>query len=170
MSIELHCPQCSKLIRAPDNAGGRHGKCPYCKREVYIPMAASDEEEIAIAPFDDDADRLAREMEEEARELTGQLRREKEVPPERPDRSAKGLASPSAASIDVGSLVLQFVKCMRDSQLEQADRVAGQLKADPGRTREEVQRLIVDEMQAPGFEDVPPGLYKGFLKALLDRL
>ena len=56
MSIELHCPGCQKLIRAPDNAGGRHGKCPYCERKVYIPTPASEVEVIDIAePGEDEA-------------------------------------------------------------------------------------------------------------------
>jgi hypothetical protein len=29
---------------------------------------------------------------------------------------------------------------------------------------------MVDELPPPGLEEVPPGLYKGFLKALLERL
>jgi hypothetical protein len=52
MSIDLHCPQCTKLIRAPDNAGGRHGKCPYCEAKVYIPTPPAEDDEIKIAPFD----------------------------------------------------------------------------------------------------------------------
>ena len=170
MSIEIHCPQCNKLIRAPDNAGGRHGKCPYCKRELYIPMDLSGEEELTIAPFDEDSALRAQELEEEARELTAQIRREKDEPADKPDRPARRAASPSAAAVDVAPLVLRFVKCMKDSELDQADRIAGKLKGAADRTREEVQRLMVDEMQAPGLEDVPPGLYKGFLKALLERL
>ncbi|MCH7474571.1 MAG: cytochrome C oxidase subunit IV family protein [Gemmatimonadetes bacterium] len=47
MSIELHCPQCEKLIKAPDTAGGRHGKCPYCGRDVYIPAISAT---AALAP------------------------------------------------------------------------------------------------------------------------
>jgi len=54
MSIELHCPECQKLIRAPDSAGGKRGKCPYCKRTVYIPSPPDETEEIALAPLDDE--------------------------------------------------------------------------------------------------------------------
>lgn len=170
MSIELHCPQCNKLIRAPDSAGGRHGKCPYCKHEVYVPMPEGEVEPLAIAPVDEDTERRAQEAEEEAREIAVQLRREKDVAPEKPGASGGGAPPPSASAVDVAPLVVRFVKCMQGSNLDEADRVARKLKGAPDRTREEVQRLMVDELQAPGLEDVPPGLYKGFLKALLDRL
>ena len=57
MSIELHCPKCGKLIRAPENTGGKHGKCPYCQGRVYIPMPYCKEEEILLAPIDAEEDR-----------------------------------------------------------------------------------------------------------------
>ena len=52
MSIELHCPQCQKSIKAPDSAGGKHGKCPYCKASVYIPDAHDNIEILSITPID----------------------------------------------------------------------------------------------------------------------
>ena len=61
MSIQLHCPRCGKLIKAPDNAGGKHGKCPYCKESVYVPMPADEVEEIGLAPVDEEAERRAEE-------------------------------------------------------------------------------------------------------------
>ena len=49
MSIEIHCDHCGKLIKAPDDAGGQRGKCPYCHQSVYVPAPnAGDDEEIGL--------------------------------------------------------------------------------------------------------------------------
>ena len=66
MSIELHCPQCQKLIRAPDGAGGKRGKCPFCGSMVYIPTPPDEGEEIGLAPIDPDEERRAEELRKEA--------------------------------------------------------------------------------------------------------
>ena len=38
MSIRVVCPSCKQTVQAPDNAGGRSGKCPFCQQSIQIPM------------------------------------------------------------------------------------------------------------------------------------
>ncbi len=175
MSIDLHCTHCGRHIRAPDSAGGKHGKCPYCKQDVYVPMAEAEVEPIPIAPLDTEGDRRQRELAEEDRQYQAALSHENREPPETPGRgpaSAETAMPPPRAEdvIDVQGLVVKFVQAMKDSNLDRADRIAAKLQTAARQTRDEVQRLMVDELPPPGLESVPPGLYKGFLKALLGRL
>ena len=79
---------------------------------------------------------------------------------------------PPSAAVAGGTtaLIVRFVLAMQESKLEEADRVAAQLADAGSRAKDEVQRLMVDEIPPAGLEDLPPALYKGFLKSLLDRL
>ena len=45
MAITLHCESCKKKINAPDTAGGKWGKCPFCGHKCYIPSPPDDNEE-----------------------------------------------------------------------------------------------------------------------------
>lgn len=173
MSIELHCPKCAKLIRAPDTAGGRHGKCPYCEAMVYVPTPASDADEIPLAPIDEDEDRRAEELRREALRYAATLDKERENP-----RGSVGAGIRESAPrpqevpgevIEVPKCVEQFVLAMKDSKLDEADRVVSRLKRAGGKARDYVEGLLTDPTPPP-MGDLPKPLIQGFLKSLLQRL
>lgn len=184
MSVKFHCSHCNKLIKAPDEAGGKHGKCPYCKQEVYVPTPDDQLDVIPLAPIDQDAEQRERELAEEDLRLRAAASREEESKPRRgrpthvsDDTGPIGLAgeslrSPPPATTGGGAtaMIVRFVLAMQASELDEADRLAARLKRAGGRAKDEVQRLMVDEIPAAGLEDVPPALCKGFLKSLLERL
>lgn len=173
MSIELHCPQCQKLIRAPDEAGGRRGKCPYCKNSVYIPTPPDEAGEIALAPLDEEEERRAEELRRESlryaaavdkakdsKFLAGQAASSADGPPPAPT---------GADVVDVAAEAETYILAMRDSKLDAAEAAAARLKQVGARARDYVQGLLLDEMP-PQFENVPGPVVQGFLKALLSRL
>ena len=41
MAIKFTCSQCGKTVKAPDAAGGKRGKCPYCGEKMLVPLADS---------------------------------------------------------------------------------------------------------------------------------
>jgi len=41
MSIEFHCSSCQRLLRVPDDSGGKKAKCPDCGQVVEIPGVSS---------------------------------------------------------------------------------------------------------------------------------
>jgi len=165
MSIELHCPKCSKLIRAPDEAGGKRGRCPYCKEPVYVPMPAAETDEIPLAPIDTDEDRRVEALREEAARYAAALDREASPPPE---DIASGI-SIREETIDVPSEVEAYVIAMRDSRLEEAEASAERLKQVEEPARDHVERILADAA-ALVVDGVPDALVKGFLKTLLARL
>jgi hypothetical protein len=174
--IDLHCNHCGKHIRAPDEAGGKHGKCPYCKQDVYVPMPAAEIEEIPLAPLDGERQRREQELSDEDRRYQAAISHEDREPPEKPGRggsagteTAMPLPRPDDV-IDVPGLVVRYVLAMTDSKLDQADRIAAKLEDASDKARDEVQRLMVDELPPAGLGGVPPAVYKGFLKTLLGRL
>ncbi len=170
MSIELHCPQCGKVIRAPEDAGGKKGKCPYCKRSVYIPLPEDELDVIPLAPIDPDEEareaKLRRESAQYAAAITNATESDTPGKPARPPSAHD--AGP-AEVIDFKKEALSFIVAMRDSKLDEADRIVEKLKRGGARARDHVQGIMVDEMP-PAVENVPPPLARGFLQALLDRL
>jgi hypothetical protein len=174
MSIELHCPQCGKQIRAPDDAGGRFGKCPYCERKVYIPTPPEAIEEIPLAPIDTEEERREEELRREAMELAAKVAHDKSTLPagegsaHAPTGSVRRPEVPGEV-VDIGEEVERFVLAMRDSKLDQAEKAVNALKRTGQRGKDYVQGVMLDEMP-PDYENVPAPLAKGFLKALLGRL
>ena len=61
MSITFRCEHCGKDVKAPDSAGGKRGKCPYCHQSNYVPAPVSDDEVLDLAPEDEDYERHRRE-------------------------------------------------------------------------------------------------------------
>ncbi|MCO6436396.1 MAG: hypothetical protein J5J06_04845 [Phycisphaerae bacterium] len=173
MSIDLTCPQCGKQIRAPENAGGKHGKCPYCATSVYIPLppAVDEEEEIGLAPFDEEEERREEELRRESARYAALLDKAAEgqnVGAGEPPSRTRPTQKPGEV-IDLGDEVEKFVLAMHESNLEEAEAAVRRLTKAGKRAREYVEGLTLDEMP-PEYGSVPPPLAKGFLKALLNRL
>ncbi len=166
MSIELHCPECRKLIRAPDDAGGKRGQCPYCKNSVYIPLPPDDSEEIRIAPMDDDEERKAEKLRSESlRHATAM----DHVTDTGPGDEASSVGEAPGEVVDIADEVQRFVRAMHESKLDAAESAATQLQKNTLRARDHIEGLLVAEAP-PHFEDLPRPLLLGFLKMLLGRL
>ncbi len=172
MSIELHCPQCEKLIRAPDEAGGRRGKCPYCKNSVYIPTPPDESEAIGLAPLDIVDEEKAEALRRESTKFASLVDHETD---------SKGISDVStteqdapvipiaAEDVDPAVEVESFIAAMRDSRLDDADAAADRLKT-AGRGARKYVRSLIAEGTPPAVENVPPPVVAGFLKSLKDRL
>ena len=185
MGIEFHCSRCNKLIRAPAAHGGKRGKCPYCKQSVYVPSAPEELEEIPLAPVDQDDERRRQRLADEARQLRTALSREKSEPP---DTKSSGAAAGSGApgpggaesamsppreamdEVEIETLVTNYVTAMQASRLDEADGVAKHLRVQAATARKHVQQMMLDELPPPGLGGIPPALFKGFLRTLLERL
>lgn len=171
MSIELHCPGCAKLIRAPDNAGGRHGKCPYCARSVYIPTPESEVEIFDVAEPTEEELRMEEELRRESvNYVAGVAHADAEIPGDS-ELVAEGVRRPETPGevIDLHGLVDAFLCAMRDAQLDEADRAVDALKRAGGKAKDYVNGVMVDEIP-PQIDGVPDPVLKGFLKTLSSRL
>lgn len=175
MSIEIHCPKCSRLIKAPDNAGGKFGKCPYCQEKVYVPSPADQIDEIPLAPIDAAEEQKDAELRREAVKYASAVDHAKETPIDTPTAAeslgdgAPPIPEETEEVIDIGENVERFVIAMRDSRLDEADRFVEQLKRVRERAWDYVDGLIVDPTP-PEIDDIPKPLLQGFLKTLLERL
>lgn len=175
MSIEIHCPQCSKVIRAPDNAGGKRGKCPHCGKRLYVPMPSDQVETLDLTPVDKEEKRLEEQLRRETLSFASNLAHDASGPPPESGDAAPTLGDGyrppemDGEVVDVPGEVERFILAMRDSKLDVADQSVKTLKQAGIHAQDYVQGLMVDEMP-PEFENVPPPLLKGFLKMLSGRL
>lgn len=173
MSIEIHCPQCRKLIRAPDDAGGKRGKCPYCKESIYIPLPRGEAEEIPLAPIDEEEEERAEELRRESIRYIAAVDKATDSRFRGGDAASSASGAPSVPTageaVDVGAETEAFIIAMRDSKLDAAEAAAARLKRAGARGRDHVEGLLGDEIP-PSFENVPAPVVQGFLKTLLSRL
>ncbi|MCH7700064.1 MAG: hypothetical protein IID37_00115 [Planctomycetes bacterium] len=174
MPIKFHCSHCGKMVKAPDEAGGKRGRCPSCKESVYVPLPPDEDEAIPLAPIDDQQEKADARARAESSRAAAALDHEDRIPPEgaMPSRTPETAAAiPTVEAIaDVGKLIERFVQAMSDSKLDHADRIANQLRTDRRRTKAAVQQLMLDEIPPASLGDIPPPLVKGFLKNLQGRL
>jgi hypothetical protein len=140
-----------------------------------VPTPPEELEEVDLAPVNEDEERRVRQLEDEARRLQTDLAHDDKDPGEggrarSRSRGAGGRDEPDDAGMLVAPMVIQYLRAMQTSDLGQAEAILAQLKSNAKRAKEHVQALMVDEIPPSDLADLPPQLYKGFLRTLLDRL
>ena len=167
MAIEFHCEHCSKLVRAPDDSGGKHGKCPACHQSVYIPTPSDQIEPLDITPVDESEEReqarLARESQELQRRLLGES--------DSPSGSAKELPPLPGGQVvppklDMDTLVIEYALAMAEGNLEQAEQLAVDIRRDLNAAGDVMQRLTQDELPPAQLAKIPRPVLVGFFKQL----
>jgi hypothetical protein len=160
MSISFTCEHCGKKVQAPDEAGGRRGKCPFCQGSNYIPDPQVSED-IPLAPIDEEEERRRREEERRLQEQEEALIAESGGEP----------AAPSGGESDVASeelhqLVVNYCLAMSESNLEQAEDNARRLAEYRFTGLKAVDDFLSGDADKPALKDLPPQLLKGFLDRL----
>lgn len=162
MGIEFHCSQCQKLIKAPDSAGGKRGKCPHCGHSAYIPLPPDEREEISIAPISAEDERRDQELKRESTAFAATIGHATAVPSE-PEPA--GDEEPA----DLDREIHLFIMAMHKSRLEDAEEVVKQVKSHGKQARSQLQDMASKD-DAPSVEGVPPPLAQAFVKNLLERI
>lgn len=175
MPIEFHCPACGKGIRAPDAAGGKYGKCPYCGVSAYIPLPSTELDVIPLAPVDSKTEQMRERLRRESISYAAQVDHDQPAkydvgPSDKSKRPPAGGAAPrDDETIDVHELVEQYVLAMCDSNLTEGERIATRLKRRREQTVEYVEGLLLDQIGL-NVKGVRKEVVRGFLKSLLERL
>jgi phage FluMu protein Com len=176
MAIELHCSHCNHLIKAPDEAAGRMGKCPHCAGANYIPKTGDDELDLVPLDNEDEKRRSKATMEDAAYQRS--LLHEKVMPGE---PGAKGAVrrpgAPGAAPVPAGSntkeivsLIVRYVDAMSAGKLPQADEIAGQLGRNKTATLKTLDEMAREDLSGYGLPALPKPVLNGFLKQLHSKL
>jgi hypothetical protein len=178
MPIEFHCQFCGRAIKAPDEAGGKQGKCPNCKNTVYVPTPPDQIEDIPLAPLDENEEKERQKRDREARAYQESLLHERNAPPDGgPTRRPPGGGgapvrrnAPAVTAANLRDTVIKCVRALADSNLAQSESCMDVLKGSPTATKEIIQGLSVDAMPPGELADIPPKLYQGFLKSIIHQL
>jgi len=177
MAIEFHCPRCGKLVRAPDEAGGKRGKCPTCGHISYIPMPDDQLEEIDLAPIDEEEERRRRALEEESLAAEMQLLKEKQTGPDLgPARPDEGGIAPETVPLipqrpeDVEALTVEWIRSMADGDIADADRTLALLRQNRQAAIEAVGRLAGQEPPPADLIDLPRPVLDRYFKSLIEQL
>lgn len=164
MAITFVCECCKKKINAPDEAGGKWGKCPSCGFKCYIPLPpAEGEEEIGLAPIDENDETQYKELMRETYHITEELLHEIE------DSGEAG----HAATIDEKVLAVRIVKylsLMANGSLDEAANAATKITPYKAQTKKILEKMLSDEIPEPELANVPAKVLTGFIKNMLTRL
>ena len=170
MAIEFHCEHCGKPIKAPDEAGGKHGKCPSCHQSVYVPSSSPEREPLSLTPVDDGEERDRERLLRESRAFQNRLLNEKDLPPERlsaatPRREA-GVRPPV---LDMNTIVTDYALAMASGDLNRAESLAVDIRRNMRAAEDVMQRITVDEILPVKLEKIPRPVLVGFFKQLREK-
>lgn len=167
MPIEFDCEHCGKKIKAPDEASGRRGKCPFCQNSVYIPAPVSDEDLLDLEPEDPEFEQRRKQRIQEL------LDAERDLLAEAPDHDAVAVPldqRENLSSEDLQHLVVNYCLDMSASQLQRAEKHAQQLAKFGPLGRAAVEDFQKGEIDEPALNDIPEPLLEAFLKRLADQI
>jgi len=161
MTITFHCEHCDKEINAPDSAGGKRGKCPFCGQSNYVPTPVNEDEVLPLAPIDEEEER---QREQEVKKL---LEKDRvllaasggEPAPATEDRPASG-------GEDLHHLVVNYCLDMVNGNLNRAGTYIPQLKKFGGAGIEAVEDFLSGRFIEPALDVIPTRVLHGFLAQL----
>lgn len=172
MAIEFHCEHCGKLVRAADEHAGKRGKCPGCQQSVYIPNPEI--EPLPIAPLDREDQQRQRDLLDETRRLTEEIRHERDTPPPEAPRGTKQPRPAPEGDARLSHVVMQeavvnYAKAMAAGDLGRAAELNREIRRDFRLAEEVIQRIMVDEIPPAELADIPRPVLIAFFKQLREK-
>jgi len=168
MSITFQCQSCRKEVTAPDAAGGKKGKCPFCgeMNEIPLPPEAGEDDDglIPLAPIDEEAERRERE---ERRNLYAQeqnLLAESGGTPPVPLEHRDDLTSE-----ELHHFVVNYCLDMAEGKLDRAQTYVAQLKGFGALGTQAVEDFASGTVDEPALKQIPQPVLQAFLKQLTEQ-
>ncbi|MDD5064109.1 MAG: hypothetical protein PHQ35_05035 [Phycisphaerae bacterium] len=167
MAIAFHCEHCGKKIEAPDNTGGKWGKCPACHNKVYVPDSDAGEE-LKLAPMDTNDLAEQKRLIDETRRIEQEILKEKaDVLDDSPERSAPVY---EVSDNELTKNIIIYLRLMADGDLEQAERVSSIFIRSGKRGLNILDGIAVSEIPEPELADIPKQVLMGMIKALRAKI
>ena len=163
MTITFKCEHCGKKIEAPDSAGGKRGKCPYCKQSNYIPTPVADDDLVPLASEDTEAEQQSHDERSQERVLIAAMDvgEAPSVPLEHRDE---------VSAEDLYHLVVNYCLSLSGSKLEQAQDNLARLQRFPHSAATAVEDFISGKAIEPALDGIPAKLLQSFLTKLRNAL
>jgi hypothetical protein len=152
MSISLHCESCKQKIKAPDNAGGKWGNCPYCKHRCYIPLPKNDDEpELRLAPIEESEESKIGMLISQTHVLTRQLLHETDLPAD----GAVGAGGDAVDERTVIKMCILYLRQIADGELDGAEKTFSKLRIYKRTTLKVLSAMGRAEQPEPELSDIP---------------
>jgi len=165
MSIIFHCQHCHKEVKAPDEAGGKRGKCPFCGQSNYIPAPVKEEEILAIQPLDENEEHRRQEQIEELVKSEEDILAQTGENPKPPLDQREDVTSE-----DLHHLVVNYCLDMARSSLDSAGEHVKELKRFGYLGRKAVEDFLTGRASEPALDAITKRVREGFLKQLSREL
>ena len=166
MPISFKCEHCGKQVEAPDAAGGKRGRCPYCKQSNYIPSPVSDDEIYDLALTDEEDEKRAAAEREQLREQERTLLSEMGQPAAPVPVEQREDPKPE----DIAHLVVNYCLDQADGNQERAELHVGQLRKVRDVARGAVDDFISGKTIEAALDRIPARALQGYLKKLRQTL
>jgi hypothetical protein len=167
MAITFHCEHCGKKIEAPDNTGGKWGKCPACHKKVYVPDSEVGEE-LKLAPIDTNDLEEQRRLMAETRRIEQEILSEEEEVLE--DSAERAVPVYDVSDNELTKNIIIYLRLMADGDLEQAERTAGSIIHFGKRALKILDGISISEIPEPELADIPPQILSGLVRTLRTRI
>jgi len=162
MAIIFHCDHCGKKIEAPDNAGGKWGKCPACHNRLYVPSPDSDEE-LKLAPIDESEEERKKRLMAETYKLTQDILQEREVPNE-PTEVVEPISGMGERELTKN--IIMYLRQMADDELHEAQRTVGLIARHGPHAVKILERMALSEIPEPELMDIPRQVLSALIRTL----
>jgi hypothetical protein len=163
MSIKFHCDHCGKKIEAPDNTGGKWGKCPNCHNRLYIPQPDAGDE-LKLAPVDENDELRQRQLLAETFQITQAILEEKNVP-------EQGSGSSSEVSEEeLTEIIIRYLRQMFEGDLDAAKQTAQLIAVHRRKAKELLDQIATGEPSDPQLMDIPQQVLSGLIRNLRTRI
>jgi len=168
MTISFNCECCKKKIKAPDNAGGKWGACPYCQHRCYIPLPKSDDEpELKLAPVDENELSHMDELMKETHTLTQKILHENTMTEEAPHEKT---AAKSVQDKEVIKQCVIYLREMADGDLMVAEKTLEELKKNKKTALRILSSMARAEHPEPELSDIPDRILQGLVRDASTKL
>ena len=165
MSIQFRCEHCGKQVTAPDAAGGRRGKCPYCSGSNYIPSPVGDDDLVPLAPIDEGEEKRRQ------KEIDKLIRAERDILAESGGQPPVPLDQREDLQVDdLHHFVVNYCLDMGKGSLSRARRHIDSLRQYGTMGGEAVNDFLNGKIKEPALNALPPKVLQGFLTQLKNEL
>jgi len=166
MTISFHCDYCGKKIEAPDDAGGKWGKCPRCHNKLYV-LSADTGEELKLAPIDETDETKQQQLMAETYKLAQDILLEKETPAESTSAAPTGS---KMSNKELTKNIILYLRQMAGGELEQAEATAELIMPSAKKAAKIIDEIALSEMPEPELADVPQQVLSGLIRTLRSKI
>jgi len=160
MPISFHCECCKQKIKAPDNAGGKWGNCPYCKHRCYIPMPKlEDEPELRLAPIEESEESKMGMLRSQTQVLTREILHETDFPAE----NFSGAGDVVDEKVVIKTCIL-YLRQIADGELDGAEKTFSKLKIYKRTALRILSSMGRAERPEPELADIPDKILQKLIR------